>query len=376
MSSGTSMHKHITIGIVVPSNNRYGPQKIAAMAAVDLARSGHTVSIFVPVLPYFYYYVTLKRQPLVWARLVRPYLTGWFRYWRFSFQDVLDDPTLPRPVHVRFVPRLIPHRALRRLETLILMTIADVAEYRNRFPQTRQLYLIHHPEERAHGHGDLFKALRHSFQGHIVAVSPFTAAEIADHVPHAAVVPDPISPTLWAQRSTVDPTAPRKDVLVCWKDDRSGRLATELIHALRAARSHTTFTIWCRRACLRAAHRAFADLQIIEEVNEHQLCDLYRGHHLLLFPSLYEGFGMPPIEALACGCIPVLKMGVGATELYARDGENVIALNGDVDQTAHRMAAVLDDPKALASMRVAAVVSLAPFSPEGYGQRLLEATHV
>ena len=40
-------------------------------------------------------------------------------------------------------------------------------------------------------------------------------------------------------------------------------------------------------------------------VSDRELVRLYAGAHFLLFPSLYEGFGMPPIEAMACGC-PVI----------------------------------------------------------------------
>lgn len=37
-------------------------------------------------------------------------------------------------------------------------------------------------------------------------------------------------------------------------------------------------------------------------VTEEELCDLYNLIDLFVFPSLYEGFGLPVIEALRCGC--------------------------------------------------------------------------
>ena len=33
-----------------------------------------------------------------------------------------------------------------------------------------------------------------------------------------------------------------------------------------------------------------------------ELIELYRRAACLVFPSLYEGFGLPPVEAMACGC--------------------------------------------------------------------------
>jgi glycosyltransferase involved in cell wall biosynthesis len=40
-------------------------------------------------------------------------------------------------------------------------------------------------------------------------------------------------------------------------------------------------------------------------VSDHELPDLYRAASAFVYPSLYEGFGLPPAEAMACGC-PVI----------------------------------------------------------------------
>jgi glycosyltransferase involved in cell wall biosynthesis len=51
-------------------------------------------------------------------------------------------------------------------------------------------------------------------------------------------------------------------------------------------------------------------------VSDDELAALYRGARCLVFPSLYEGFGLPVLEAMACGT-PVVTTRGGATEEVA-----------------------------------------------------------
>jgi glycosyltransferase involved in cell wall biosynthesis len=46
-------------------------------------------------------------------------------------------------------------------------------------------------------------------------------------------------------------------------------------------------------------------------VTPDELVSLYRRASALVFPSLYEGFGLPPVEAMACGC-PVAASNAGS----------------------------------------------------------------
>jgi glycosyltransferase involved in cell wall biosynthesis len=52
------------------------------------------------------------------------------------------------------------------------------------------------------------------------------------------------------------------------------------------------------------------------EVPDARLAELYRGALCVAYPSLYEGFGMPVLEAMACG-VPVVTSAGGATEEVA-----------------------------------------------------------
>lgn len=44
------------------------------------------------------------------------------------------------------------------------------------------------------------------------------------------------------------------------------------------------------------------NVEIRGHVPRDELVHLYRTAQALVFPSLYEGFGLPPLEAMACGC--------------------------------------------------------------------------
>src|SRR5665213_2032098 len=55
------------------------------------------------------------------------------------------------------------------------------------------------------------------------------------------------------------------------------------------------------------------DIRLLGFVPSTDLPDWYRAADVFVFPSFYEGFGLPPVEAMACGC-PVLSSQSGALE--------------------------------------------------------------
>ncbi len=70
------------------------------------------------------------------------------------------------------------------------------------------------------------------------------------------------------------------------------------------------------------------DLRITGFVDNEDLPYVYRGAETFVFPTLYEGFGMPPLEALASGCqralvsdIAVMKEVMGETAQYFKNDD-------------------------------------------------------
>jgi glycosyltransferase involved in cell wall biosynthesis len=52
-----------------------------------------------------------------------------------------------------------------------------------------------------------------------------------------------------------------------------------------------------------------------------ELVELYRSAAALVFPSLYEGFGLPPLEAMACGCPVAVSRAASLPEVCGEAAE-------------------------------------------------------
>ncbi len=68
-----------------------------------------------------------------------------------------------------------------------------------------------------------------------------------------------------------------------------------------------------RKGTLDEAHRLGikSDIHFVEQVSDQELAVIYSNAVALVFPSLYEGFGLPIVEAMACGC-PVITSNVSS----------------------------------------------------------------
>jgi glycosyltransferase involved in cell wall biosynthesis len=105
-------------------------------------------------------------------------------------------------------------------------------------------------------------------------------------------------------------------------------------------------------------------VRVIPFLPASKMAALYTTSNLLIFPSFYEGFGYPVLEAQLCGT-PVICANTGALPEVAGDGARLFAPD-DVDGMAAAAIEILKDPTASARMTTLGQKNARRFSREAW----------
>ena len=116
---------------------------------------------------------------------------------------------------------------------------------------------------------------------------------------------------------------------------------------------------------------AITDVVFTNFVSEEDLLALYNCCELFVFPSLHEGFGLPVLEAMSCGCAVIASNTSSLPEVVGR--ADALFDPHNVDSIAQKMTAVLEDPVWRAQLKEYGLVQSQRFTWDISAQRALHA---
>jgi glycosyltransferase involved in cell wall biosynthesis len=227
-----------------------------------------------------------------------PFLLG-----REREADVLHCPTYRGPLHPRVA---------------LVVTVHDLAVLRhpeafNRWTRTYSPQLVPRVLRRAR---------------RVIAVSEFTRRELIEllDVPaeKISVVPNAVGPDF-----TQDGDAASGDYVLAVGTLEPRKNLERLVDAVR--RTDKELRVVGARGWGKVKVEGNG-VSWLGEVTDAELARLYRGASCVAYPSLYEGFGIPVLEAMACGAPVVTTRGTAMEEVA--DGAAVLVDARDADEIA------------------------------------------
>ncbi len=105
-------------------------------------------------------------------------------------------------------------------------------------------------------------------------------------------------------------------------------------------------------------------------VSEAELIHLYQTARCFVYPSMYEGFGLPVLEAMACGC-PVITSNTSSMPEVAGDAALLVD-PCEVDDIEDAICKLTNDPALCAELSAKGVQRASGFSWRRTAQQTLD----
>jgi glycosyltransferase involved in cell wall biosynthesis len=287
-----------------------------------------------------------------------------------DIEFALNLRKLAAPVHL---PNQHMGRYANALKAPYLITVHDLIRYFDMRYDTRY---IHRPNSRDR----VFLALDYygiRRAAAVIAVSHATKQDLARHLEIAAdkvfVIYEGVDHANF--RPTDRGIAAKPYVLFVGSEQPRKNLPT-LLAAMRIVKRHSDYRDLrlvkvgrpggegaFRVRTIRAVQSLDLDssVDLVGYVPDEDLASYYSGALCLVLPSLYEGFGLPVIEAMACGC-PVIVSDRGALPEIA--GGAAIVAKPNPRNLSEALLAVLCDGALRKSLKTAGLRRAADFSWE------------
>jgi glycosyltransferase involved in cell wall biosynthesis len=288
----------------------------------------------------------------------------------------LEIPSLCRRLHTDVLH--VTYNASPWLSCAMVVSVHDVIfhRYPNYFaPRVRLLLstLLPLTMRRA----SVILTLSEASKRDIVYYYPFTQDKII-------VIPPAAGPliNLEPDMAMVDIYTGGEDFILAVGTVQPRKNIARLIHAYIRLRQHTITTVkllivgrsaWQHSEIQRiAANSPYSqDIVFTGYLPDAVVAALYRACTVFIYPSLYEGFGLPVLEAMACGA-PVITSNCSSLPEVAGDAALFVD-SYDVEQISRAIEQVLNDVSLRSDLRVRGLRRAACFSWEQTAVKTLEA---
>lgn len=128
------------------------------------------------------------------------------------------------------------------------------------------------------------------------------------------------------------------------------------VHMIVVGGSNVNFNAWPQSAVNSPAR----NVRFVGRVSDEELVKLYSNALCFVFPSLYEGFGIPPLEAQACGCPVIASHAAAIPEVL---GDSALYFDPlDKKALAAAMEKIIMNPELQTSLSLSGRVNVRRFS--------------
>ncbi len=184
----------------------------------------------------------------------------------------------------------------------------------------------------------------------IITVSHFVKDELLERLPHLAgrveVIHNGFDSSVYAPAA--EPTPGRYLLSVGSIEPRKNLIRLLQAYALLEPAIRKAYPLlligaagWKNEQIFRKVAELQGDVRYLGYVSNEELAEYYRGALGFVYPSLYEGFGLPPLEAMACGT-PVIAANVSSLPEVCGDAAYYVD-PGDVEAIRAAMLAFIED---------------------------------